>query len=186
MYTICVRFIIFNFYFYFFLSLVLIPSSLGNINNLEAYVLPRPSIIAHRRPVVVILGMTPRVHHAVVTRGASEVFTTWPETRAARGEAGVLLVRRPITPIDIASCSKSTIFLISVLPLLRSKVCRDVPRNMATMLGRSVPGGSSGPASSNKTFHSGCSLSLDATTEPAVPPKKEKRVTERFITKSKQ
>ncbi|PBC26581.1 Titin [Apis cerana cerana] len=52
---------------------------------------------------------------------------------------------------------------------------------MATMLGTSVPGGSSGPASSNKTFHSRCSLSLDATTEPAVPPEKGKRVSKRSL-----
>lgn len=50
-----------------------------------------------------------------------------------------------------------------------------LPRNIATMLGISVPGGSSGPASSSKTFHSGISLSLDATTEPAVPPTDQTR-----------
>lgn len=51
---------------------------------------------------------------------------------------------------------------------------------MATMLGTSVPGGSSGPASSNKTFHSRCSLSLDATTEPAVPPETSVETIELF------
>lgn len=119
--------------------------------------------------------MTPRVHHAVVTRGASEVFATRPETGSARGQAGVLLVRRSITPIDIASCSKPT----SSFPFHLEYAKLHLPRNMATMLGTSVPGGSSGPASSNKTFHSLCSLSLDATTEPAVPPEKGKRVAKR-------
>ena len=44
------------------------------------------------------------------------------------------------------------------------------------MLGISAPGGSSGPASSSRTFHSGRSLSLDATTAPAVPPKREEEI----------
>ena len=49
----------------------------------------------------------------------------------------------------------------------------NLPRNIPTILGTSAPGGSSGPASSNKTFHSGMSLSLDATTAPADPPNSE-------------
>lgn len=68
--------------------------------------MPRPSIIAHRRPVVVILGMAPRIHHAVVARGAAEVFAPWPEARAARRQARVPLVRRSITPVDVASYSE--------------------------------------------------------------------------------
>lgn len=51
-----------------------------------------------------------------------------------------------------------------------SFVWLDLPRNIATILGISAPGGSSGPASTSKTFHSGTSLSRAATTAPADPP----------------
>lgn len=50
--------------------------------------------------------MAPRIHHAVVARGAAEVFAPWPEARAARRQARVPLVRRSITPVDVASYPK--------------------------------------------------------------------------------
>ena len=50
------------------------------------------------------------------------------------------------------------------------EIIQNLPRNIPTILGILVPGGSSGPASRSKTFHSGISLNLEATTEPADPP----------------
>lgn len=45
-----------------------------------------------------------------------------------------------------------------------------IPKNIATILGALAPGGSSGPASRSSTFHSGISLSREATTAPPAPP----------------
>ena len=68
-----------------------------------SHLLPRPSHVAHRRPIVVISGVTPRVHHAIVNRSATEVLTSRPAARSTRRETGVRFVHGAILPIDLGA-----------------------------------------------------------------------------------
>lgn len=66
-----------------------------------SYVFPGPAVVAEGRPVVVILGVAPDVHHAVVHAAAAEVLAPGPAAGAAGRQAGVALVRRPVLPVDL-------------------------------------------------------------------------------------
>ncbi|OAD54440.1 hypothetical protein WN48_07805 [Eufriesea mexicana] len=64
------------------------------------YLVPRPTFVTHRCPVVVILGVPPRVHHPVVNRRAAEVLASWPAAGSSGRQTGVALVHGPILPVD--------------------------------------------------------------------------------------
>lgn len=92
-----------------------------------------------------------------------------PVTKQAKFSLVVLYCQSMSLPIKIRKGETERV------PERAIERVQNSPKNIPTILGMLVPGGSSGPASRSKTFHSGISLNLEATTEPADPPKSKRK-----------
>lgn len=77
-----------------------VPVVLG-FNEVGEDVVPRPAVVPHLSPVVVVAPVPPHIQHVIEDRGSSQDPSSWPPTPPVdQSEAGCFLRLGLVRPVD--------------------------------------------------------------------------------------